>query len=120
MVRPLAIVRDTPLKDWEAATPVNEALKPIGIQIPLLDGSIRGIATSAKFKEKHPERFEKLVAAYKRAQQNKQLLEQLNNKRQGADRAKDHTYEHKSLIQNTYDDLRLNINTNQKHNKHIQ
>src|SRR3546814_16483196 len=32
MVRPLAIVRDTPLKDWEAATPVNEALKPMGIQ----------------------------------------------------------------------------------------
>src|SRR3546814_12091478 len=74
MVRPLAIVRDTPLKDWEAATPVNEALKPMGIQIPLLDGSIRGIATSAKFKEKHPERFEKLVAAYKRTLQNKQFL----------------------------------------------
>src|SRR3546814_465896 len=78
MVRPLAIVRDTPLKDWEAATPVNEALKPMGIQIPLLDGSIRGIATSAKFKEKHPERFEKLVAAYKRTLQHKQFLEQLN------------------------------------------
>ena len=69
-IRPLAIVRDKPLDNWEEVPPVNEALKPMGVEIPLLDGSIRGIATSAEFKEKHPERFDKLVAAYERTLKN--------------------------------------------------
>jgi len=85
MVRPLAIVRDQPLERWEEATPVNEALKPMGIEIPLLDGSIRGIATSAKFKQNHPERFDKLVSAYERALKNEQFLAQLKNMQMGSD-----------------------------------
>lgn len=85
MVRPLAIVRDTPLESWSEAPPVNEALEPMGIEIPLLDGSIRGIATSAKFKQNHPEHFDKLVAAYERALQNEDFLEQLKNMQMGSD-----------------------------------
>ncbi|PLC52633.1 tripartite tricarboxylate transporter substrate-binding protein [Pollutimonas nitritireducens] len=85
MIRPIAIVRDQPLENWEEATPVNEALKPMGIEIPLLDGSIRGVATSAAFKQKYPERFDKLVAAYERTMKNEKFLKQLNSMQMGAD-----------------------------------
>ncbi len=84
-VRPLAIVRDKPLEGWDDVPPVNEALKPMGIQIPLLDGSIRGVATSAKFRQKYPERFNKLVEAYERTLKNEKFLEQLKSMKMGAD-----------------------------------
>lgn len=85
MIRPLAIVRDEPLKGWEEAMPVNEALKPMGIEIPLLSGSIRGLATSAKFRKAHPDRWEKLVSAYQRALKNEKFLAQLNTMKMGSD-----------------------------------
>src|SRR5690606_18252107 len=85
MIRPLAIVRDERLKGWEEAMPVNEALKPMGIEIPLLSGSIRGLATSAKFREEHPERWAKLVSAYQRALKNEQFLAQLDKQNMGSD-----------------------------------
>ncbi|WP_227870709.1 Bug family tripartite tricarboxylate transporter substrate binding protein [Orrella marina] len=84
-IRPLAIVRDKPLENWEEAMPVNEALKPMGIEIPLLDGSIRGIAASAKFKENNPEAFNKLVSAYERALQNEEFLAKLKSMKIGSD-----------------------------------
>ncbi|MVW77689.1 Bug family tripartite tricarboxylate transporter substrate binding protein [Bordetella sp. 02P26C-1] len=84
-VRPLAIVSDRPVEGWNEAPLVNEALKPMGIEIPLLDGSIRGVATSAKFKQKYPERFAKFVSAYERTLKNEKYLEQLKKMKMGAD-----------------------------------
>ncbi len=63
-LNPLAVVLEEPNKDWQAPT-VNEALKPLGTTVPVLPGSIRGFAVSAKVKEKHPERFEKLTSVMK-------------------------------------------------------
>ncbi|MEF2549141.1 hypothetical protein VQ045_18450 [Aurantimonas sp. E1-2-R+4] len=64
MITPLAVVRDEPAPEWDAPT-VAEALKEIGLEMPVVSGSIRGLATDAEFKEKYPERWGKLVAAYK-------------------------------------------------------
>ncbi|MEC5292433.1 tripartite tricarboxylate transporter substrate binding protein [Aurantimonas sp. C2-6-R+9] len=64
MITPLAVVRDEPAPEWDAPT-VAEALKEIGLEMPVVSGSIRGLATDAEFKEKYPERWDKLVAAYK-------------------------------------------------------
>ena len=63
-LNPLAVVLDEPSEDWQAPT-VNEALKPLGTTVPVLPGSIRGFAVSAKVKEQYPERFDKLTSALK-------------------------------------------------------
>lgn len=63
-LNPLAVVLDKPDKEWNAPA-INEALKPLHTTVPVLPGSIRGFAVSAKVKEKYPERFNRLVAAFK-------------------------------------------------------
>lgn len=62
-LRPLAVVLDEPSKSWDAPI-VNEALKPLGVTVPVLPGSIRGFAVKAEVKEKYPERFQALVSAF--------------------------------------------------------
>lgn len=75
-LRPLAIVSDQANKAWNAP-PINEALKPMGLEVPVLPGSIRGFATTAEFKRQFPQRFEALVSAFKSALENEELQEQL-------------------------------------------
>ena len=77
-LRPLAIVSGQANESWNAP-PINEALKPLGIEVPLLPGSARGFATTAALKRQHPERFEKLISAFKRALENGELQQQLDN-----------------------------------------
>ena len=62
-IRPLAVISEKPVEGWDAP-PVNEALKPLGVTVPILTGSVRGLAAHASFKKKYPERFAKLVDAY--------------------------------------------------------
>lgn len=69
-IRPLAVFRESRAKDWDAP-PINEALKWAGITVPVLSGSVRVLAGSAASKKKNPKAFEQLVAAYKRALENK-------------------------------------------------
>jgi putative tricarboxylic transport membrane protein len=76
-IRPLAIVSDQANESWKAP-PINEALKPLGIQVPLLPGSARGFATSSAFKHRYPERFETLVSAFQRALENPELQRKLD------------------------------------------
>ena len=64
-IKPLAIVKDKRVKQWDAPT-LNEALEPLGFQIPVFTGSTRGFAVRKEFKEKYPERYEKLTNAIKR------------------------------------------------------
>ena len=61
-INPLAVVREEPHPDWDAPI-VNEALKPLGFEVPLINGGIRTMTASAAFKEKHPDRFKKIVDA---------------------------------------------------------
>lgn len=63
-LNPLAVVLDEPSKKWDAPV-INEALKPLGSTVPVLPGSIRGFAVHADVKKNHPERFQKLVEAFK-------------------------------------------------------
>ena len=75
-VRPLAILSDRRNSKWDVPT-LNEALKPMGISVPVLPGSIRGFATTAEFKRNYPERFNKISEAIRRALQNKELQDAL-------------------------------------------
>ncbi len=71
-IRPLAIVSDEDELDWNAPA-INKALAPLGIVAPVLQGTIRGFATSAQFKRNYPQRFAFLTAAMKRTLENPEL-----------------------------------------------
>jgi len=66
--RALAIFREDPAqeKDWIGVPPINEALKPLGFEIPVIPADTRTFVVHKTFKQKHPERYEMLVAAYRR------------------------------------------------------
>jgi tripartite-type tricarboxylate transporter receptor subunit TctC len=68
-VRPLAVFLDHRVDTFDAP-PVNEALKPYNTQVPLLNGSVRTFVFPASFKKKHPQDYEKFVAAYRRTLDN--------------------------------------------------
>ena len=61
-IRPIAVVLDERSDMWDAPT-INAALKPFNISVPVLPGSMRGFAVSSEFKQKFPERFDKLSLA---------------------------------------------------------
>jgi putative tricarboxylic transport membrane protein len=77
-IRPLAIVSSQSNPEWDAPT-LNEAMAPTGIKVPVLPGSIRGFGTTAEFKRRYPERFNKLALAIKTALENEDLLELLDH-----------------------------------------
>ena len=53
------------MKQWDAPT-LNESIKPLGFELPVFPGSMRGFAVPTKFKDKYPERFNTLRDAIKR------------------------------------------------------
>ncbi len=71
-VRPLAIASAQRSPEWDAPT-LAEAMAPTGIEVPLLPGTIRGLATSAETRRRHPERFEVLARAVEQALANEAL-----------------------------------------------
>jgi putative tricarboxylic transport membrane protein len=71
-IRPLAIVSNEDELDWQAPA-INKVLAPMGLSAPVLQGSIRGFATSAKFKRDYPQRFALLAEAMERTLQNPEL-----------------------------------------------
>lgn len=73
-IRPLAIVSHDYNEEWDAP-PLNEAMAPTGIEVPVLPGSIRGFGTTAEFKRQYPERFDKMAQAMQTALENEELIE---------------------------------------------
>ena len=76
-IRPLAIVGHQRSANWDVPT-LTEAMAPTGIDVPVLPGSIRGFGTTAEFKRRYPERFEKLARAMQIALENEELIELLD------------------------------------------
>lgn len=66
--RALAVFRDEPAKDedWVGVPPINDALKPLGFDIPVIPADTRTFTVHKTFKQKHPERYKMLVDAYRR------------------------------------------------------
>lgn len=84
MITPLAVVRDEPADGWDAP-PVNDAFGKVDMEIPVLSGSVRGLAADAEFKEKYPERWKTLVSAYERTMQNPEFIAHLKKNEIGSD-----------------------------------
>lgn len=64
-IKPLAISSQKRSKRWDAPT-LNEAIADLGIELPVINGPIRGIAVSKKFKEDYPHRFKIFKNALKK------------------------------------------------------
>jgi len=69
---PLAIFKKDRHPQWDIPT-VNEAIKPLGFQVPLFSGSMRGFAVSAKMKKEHPKRYTFLVDSIKKTLAKKEV-----------------------------------------------
>lgn len=79
---PLAIVSDERIEQWDAL-PINEALAHMDIEVPVLQGSMRGFAVTSEVERQHPERFEKLTSAIQSALARKDVQEQLERNEMG-------------------------------------
>ena len=64
-IKPLALASAKRSKRWDSPT-LTEAIKETGVQIPFINGPIRGIAVSKEFKKNHPLRYEILEKAIKK------------------------------------------------------
>ena len=71
-IRPLAIASSERNPKWDAPT-LAEAMAPTGVEMPLLPGTIRGLATSAEARRQYPERFETLAKAIETALADEEL-----------------------------------------------
>lgn len=76
-IRPLALAAETSSEDWDAPT-LNSALEDSGYeQVPVLAGSMRGLAAHASFKEEHPEAFQQMVDVYRNVLQDEEFVNKL-------------------------------------------
>jgi tripartite-type tricarboxylate transporter receptor subunit TctC len=77
-VRPLAVFRDEGNEMWDAP-PVNDYLTEVGAEkISYIVGSIRSFMTSAKVREDHPDRWQKLVTAFQKVLEDENAVAALN------------------------------------------
>ena len=77
-IKPLAIVSRRPKPGWDAPL-LDEAMAPLGLDVPVLPGSIRGFATTAEFRRQYPQRFDRLGEAIKAALENEELAKILDD-----------------------------------------
>ena len=84
LIHPLAVYLDHRVDEFDAP-PINEALQPFGITVPLLTGSIRTLVAPAGFKAKHPAEFAKLTEAYRRTLANPEFQAWLKSNSMGDD-----------------------------------
>lgn len=84
-VRPLALAADAPSEDWDAPT-LNQVLEENGLdEVPVLAGSMRGLAAHAGFKEENPEAFQQMVDAYRTVLEDEDFVARLEAQDIGAE-----------------------------------
>lgn len=83
-VRPLAVVREDRSPVWDAPV-LGEALKPLDVTVPLLSGSMRGLAARASFRQRHPDRWARVVDAYKATIEDAEFSAWARQNRMGTD-----------------------------------
>jgi tripartite-type tricarboxylate transporter receptor subunit TctC len=83
-VRPLAVFLDHRTELFDAP-PINEALKPYNMTVPIISGSVRSFVFRAGFKAKHPEDYDKFVTAYRKTLDDPQFQTWLKNNQMAGD-----------------------------------
>ncbi|MBA2777758.1 Bug family tripartite tricarboxylate transporter substrate binding protein [Billgrantia kenyensis] len=77
-LNPLAIVNDERVSQWDAPS-LNEALEKLNLEVPVFQGSMRGLAVSAEFERQYPERFDALANAVQNTLSRKELQDYLED-----------------------------------------
>ena len=85
MITPLAVIAEEPLAAWDGVPVVNDALAEVDLEMPVVSGSIRGLAASAELPEQYPDRWEKIVSAYERTMQDPEFIAHLEENEIGTD-----------------------------------
>jgi tripartite-type tricarboxylate transporter receptor subunit TctC len=75
---PLAIVNEERIEQWDVPT-VNEALGPLDMEVPVLQGSMRGFAVTSETERQYPERYEVLAEAIQNTLARKDVQEHLSS-----------------------------------------
>lgn len=60
-----AIMSDEPVEGWDYPL-INDALKPYGIEVPILQSSVRGFFVQKAFAKNHPKAYQDFLDAFKR------------------------------------------------------
>ncbi|MXQ14346.1 Bug family tripartite tricarboxylate transporter substrate binding protein [Microvirga makkahensis] len=76
-IRPLLVFSDEKTEEFPNATNVVEFGRKNGFQGEFVEGSQRGWAVHTSFKEKHPDRYQKLASAIERATKNPECVAKL-------------------------------------------
>lgn len=76
-LNPQAIISHQPNEEWGVPT-LNQLLAPLGMETPVLPGSMRGFATSSTFAREYPERFKAIAQAFQRSLENPTIQQQLD------------------------------------------
>ncbi|APX92979.1 hypothetical protein BWR19_08590 [Halomonas sp. 1513] len=64
-VRALAVVNDAPSDNWDAPL-FNDEMQHLGVDpLPLIGGNVTGLIVHAALQEAYPERYERLIQAYR-------------------------------------------------------
>ncbi|SES23667.1 Tripartite-type tricarboxylate transporter, receptor component TctC [Vreelandella subterranea] len=75
---PLAIVNEERIDQWDAPS-INEALEPMNLEVPVLQGSMRGFAVTSETERQYPERYEVLSGAIQNALARKEVQDELES-----------------------------------------
>lgn len=67
---------------WDVPT-VNEAVEPLGFQLPIFTGSMRGFAVSKTLKDQYPKRYTQLVEGFLKVLAKKEVQKYLREERIG-------------------------------------
>jgi tripartite-type tricarboxylate transporter receptor subunit TctC len=82
-IKPLVVIKKARSKKWDAPT-LNEELIKLNIQVPAVEGSIRGFAVSTKFKENHPNRYNLIIKSFKNILSKKKMQNHLKRMKIGS------------------------------------
>lgn len=83
-IKALAVAADEPLPRWDAPT-LNQVLADHDTEVPVLVGSMRGVAAHAAFRDEYPERYETFVEAYHKVLEDPEFVEAMESQQIGAE-----------------------------------
>jgi putative tricarboxylic transport membrane protein len=84
-VRALAVVNDQPSDNWDAPL-FNDEMEKLGIDpLPLIGGNVTGLIVHASLQEEYPERYERLLEAYRETLQSDEFQQWAGEASIGAD-----------------------------------
>lgn len=77
-IKALMVIKAKRDRKWDAPT-LNEMLRTYGMELPILNGSMRGFAVSTKFKNEYPQRYEYLINLFRKLLAKKKVQKALRN-----------------------------------------